>query len=102
LKALGPEGIFVNIGRGNVVDEKALVTALQDGTILSAGLDVFEHEPHVPDDLLAMDNVVLTPHVASASRHTRDEMGRLQLQNVIDWFDGKGPVTPVPETPLKD
>jgi lactate dehydrogenase-like 2-hydroxyacid dehydrogenase len=101
LKALGPNGILINVGRGSVVDEKALVKALEDRTILTAGLDVFEDEPHVPAALMAMPHVVLLPHVGSASVHTRNLMGQLVVDNVIRWFEGKGPITPVPETPWK-
>ncbi|GKX32620.1 MAG: dihydrofolate reductase [Rhizobiaceae bacterium MnEN-MB40S] len=99
LAALGSDGTFINVGRGSTVDEEALVRALQDGTIHSAGLDVFADEPNVPEALLTMDNVVLLPHIGSASKHTRNAMGRLQLENLRQWFDGKGPVTPVAETP---
>ncbi len=99
LKALGPEGIVVNVGRGSVVDERALIEALGSGTILSAGLDVFEDEPRVPAELIAMDHIVLLPHVGSASHHTREAMGQLQVDNLVSWFAGKGPVTPVAETP---
>lgn len=99
LKALGPNGIVVNVGRGTVIDEQALIRALQDKTILSAGLDVFEDEPHVPAELIAMGHVVLLPHVGSASVHTREQMGQLLVDNLASWFDGKGPLTPVPETP---
>lgn len=100
LKALGSDGIVVNIGRGTVIDEPALVAALQDGTILSAGLDVFEDEPRVPQALIDMEHVVLLPHVGSASQHTRNAMGQLVVDNLLSWFrDGK-PVTPVAETPF--
>ncbi|MGQ4274819.1 2-hydroxyacid dehydrogenase [Terrihabitans sp. B22-R8] len=98
-EALGPNGIFINVGRGSCVDEKALITALQNGTILAAGLDVFEHEPNVPDALLALDNTVLLPHVASASTATRDAMAQLMVDNLIAWAEGRAPETPVPETP---
>lgn len=98
LRALGPEGILVNIARGSIVDEPALVAALRDRTILGAGLDVFADEPNVPPALLALDHVVLLPHVGSGSVHTRREMGRLLASNLISWFDGRGPLTPVPET----
>jgi lactate dehydrogenase-like 2-hydroxyacid dehydrogenase len=101
LKALGPDGIVVNVGRGTVVDEQALIEALRSKTILSAGLDVFEDEPKVPAELIAMDHVVLLPHVGSASVHTREQMGQLLVDNLFSWFDGKGPLTPVPETPWK-
>ncbi|MBY0260493.1 2-hydroxyacid dehydrogenase [Methylobacterium sp.] len=99
LEALGPQGLVVNVARGSVVDEAALIAALQAGTILGAGLDVFAREPHVPPELLAMEHVVLLPHVGSASVHTRAAMGRLVVDNLIAWFDGRGPLTPVPETP---
>ncbi|GGE25166.1 glycerate dehydrogenase [Aureimonas endophytica] len=98
LKALGPDGVLINIGRGSVVDEPALVAALQDGTIAGAGLDVFAREPHVPDALLALPNAVLLPHVASASRATRRAMGRLVLANLDSWFAGRPVPNPVPET----
>ncbi len=101
LEALGPNGILVNVGRGTVVDEKALIKALQDGTILSAGLDVFEDEPRVPAELIAIEHAVLLPHVGSASVHTRQAMGQLLVDNLVSWFDGKGPLTPVSETPWK-
>ena len=99
LQALGPDGILISVGRGSVVDEKALVAALNAGTILSAGLDVFEDEPRVPADLIAVPHVVLLPHVGSASQHTRRLMGQLVVDNLTAWFSGKGPLTPVPETP---
>lgn len=99
LRALGPEGILINVGRGSVVDEKALIAALTDGTIMTAGLDVFEDEPKVPAELVAMPHVVLLPHVGSASHHTRGLMGQLVVDNLLAWFEGRGPLTPVPETP---
>ncbi len=99
LEALGPSGILINVGRGSVVDEKALIEALKSKTILSAGLDVFEDEPRVPAELIAMDHIVLLPHVGSASVHTRSLMGQLVVDNLISWFSGKGPITPVAETP---
>jgi lactate dehydrogenase-like 2-hydroxyacid dehydrogenase len=102
LAALGPQGILVNVARGSVVDEAALVAALKDGTILGAGLDVFAGEPHVPADLVAMDHVVLLPHVGSGSVHTREAMGRLVVDNLLHWFAGRGPLTPVPETPVPE
>lgn len=101
LKALGPHGIVVNVGRGTVIDERALIEALEAKTILSAGLDVFEDEPRVPAELIAMDHVVLLPHVGSASVHTREQMGQLLVDNLVSWFSGKGPLTAVPETPWK-
>jgi lactate dehydrogenase-like 2-hydroxyacid dehydrogenase len=102
LAALGPDGILVNIGRGSVVDEAALVEALRAGTILGAGLDVFEDEPRVHPGLLDLPRVVLLPHVGSASEHTRKAMGDLQADNLIAWFDGRAPLTPVPETPVRE
>ena len=95
LDALGPEGIFVNIARGWLVDEAALVRALSDGRLGAAGLDVFEHEPQVPQALLGLDNVVLTPHIASNTEETMPAMGECVLDNVRSWFAGKGAVTPV-------
>ena len=99
LAALGPDGILINVARGSVVDEPALVEALLSETILAAGLDVFADEPRVPQPLLELDNVVLLPHVGSATRHTRGLMGRLVVDNLLSWFEGRGPLTPVPETP---
>lgn len=98
LRALGPNGVFINIGRGSVVDEAALIAALKDGTIAAAGLDVFESEPHVPDELMALPNAVLLPHVASASHATRGAMGQLVVDNLSRWFLGHPPLTPVPES----
>ncbi|MGJ4901700.1 2-hydroxyacid dehydrogenase [Bradyrhizobium sp. HKCCYLRH2060] len=101
LKALGPRGVVVNVARGSVIDEQALVEALKSGTILAAGLDVFEKEPAVPDALKAMDNVVLLPHIGSAAIVTRNAMDQLVVDNLKVWFAGKPPLTPVPETPVK-
>jgi lactate dehydrogenase-like 2-hydroxyacid dehydrogenase len=97
LEALGRDGILINVSRGSLVDEAALIAALQNKTIRAAGLDVFANEPNVPAALIAMDNVVLLPHVGSASVKTRTEMGQLVADNLIAWFAGKGPLTPVPE-----
>jgi lactate dehydrogenase-like 2-hydroxyacid dehydrogenase len=99
LEALGPDGVFVNIGRGSTVDEEALATALEEGTIMAAGLDVFRDEPHVPPRLVALDNACLLPHVGSASVHTRTAMGQLMIDNLASWFRDGRPLTPVPETP---
>ncbi|TDT89383.1 lactate dehydrogenase-like 2-hydroxyacid dehydrogenase [Azorhizobium sp. AG788] len=99
LAALGPRGMLVNVARGTVVDEPALLKALQDKTIAAAGLDVFVDEPRVPEAFFALDNVVLLPHVGSATHHTRNAMGQLVVDNLVSWFAGKGPVTPVVETP---
>ena len=95
LDALGPTGVFVNIARGWLVDEAALVAALESGRIAAAGLDVFEDEPKVPEALLDMDNVVLTPHIASNTNETVKAMGDCVLDNVRSWFAGKGAVTPI-------
>jgi len=101
MKALGPRGVIINVARGTVVDEQALVAALKSGTILAAGLDVFEKEPNVPDELKSMQNVVLLPHIGSASVVTRNAMDQLVVDNLKAWFAGKPPLTPVPETPVK-
>ncbi|MBL4645174.1 MAG: 2-hydroxyacid dehydrogenase [Rhizobiales bacterium] len=95
LAALGPNGIIINVARGSVIDEAALITALQNNTILAAGLDVFDHEPAVPQAFLDLDNVVLLPHIGSASITTRESMGDLVFANLKSWFAGKGPITPV-------
>ncbi len=101
LKALGPRGVLINVARGSVVDEPALVAALKSGTILAAGLDVFANEPSVPDELKTMQNVVLLPHIGSASVVTRNAMDQLVVDNLKNWFAGKPPLTPVAETPVK-
>ena len=97
LAALGKKGTLVNIARGSIVDEPALVDALKTGTIKGAGLDVFADEPHVPAELFAMDNVVLLPHVGSATRETRQAMGDLCKANLDAYFSGKGVLTLIPE-----
>ncbi len=99
LEALGPRGILVNMARGSVVDEPALIEALKNKTILSAGLDVYVKEPEVPSELMAMDHIVLFPHLGSGSVHTRKAMDQLVVDNVLAWASGKPPSTPVPETP---
>jgi lactate dehydrogenase-like 2-hydroxyacid dehydrogenase len=99
LAALGPKGILVNMSRGSVVDEPALIKALQDKTIMSAGLDVFLREPEVPPELIAMEHVVLFPHLGSASVATRAKMDQLVVDNLLAWAAGKPPLTPVAETP---
>ncbi|MDG1640409.1 2-hydroxyacid dehydrogenase [Klebsiella huaxiensis] len=96
LTALGASGILINISRGSVVDESALVKALEAGIIAGAGLDVFSHEPEVPQGLLYRANVVVTPHMASATWSTREAMSRLVLDNVSGWVRDKTLVTPVP------
>ena len=97
LKALGPKGYVVNVARGSVIDEAALVEALQNGTIAGAGLDVFENEPHPLPALLTMDNVVLTPHVGSATDSTRQAMADLATTNIDRHFARQALETPVPE-----
>jgi lactate dehydrogenase-like 2-hydroxyacid dehydrogenase len=94
--ALGPDGIFINVARGWLVDEPALIEALAEGRLGGAGLDVFYDEPHVPAALTAMDNVVLTPHIASSTGATVRAMGENVVANLVSWFDGAGAVTPVP------
>ena len=101
LDALGPNGILINMARGSVVDEVALIKALAEKRIMAAGLDVFAKEPQVPQELIAMDNVVLFPHVGSASVYTRDRMDQLVVDNIAAWAAGKPPLTPVAETPFK-
>jgi lactate dehydrogenase-like 2-hydroxyacid dehydrogenase len=96
LAALGPDGIVINIGRGSVVDTDALVAALTDGTIAGAGLDVYEDEPRVPQNLIDIETAVLLPHVGSASVATRRAMGQLVTDNLISWFEHGTAVTPVP------
>jgi len=98
LKALGSNGVFINIGRGSTVDEDALASALRDGTIFAAGLDVFADEPNVPKALLDLPNATLLPHVGSASIHTRNAMADLVVDNLESWFSKGQPVTAVPET----
>ena len=86
LDALGPQGFLVNVARGSVVDEAALVAALRDRRIAGAGLDVFENEPQVPPELMALDNVVLLPHVASATHETRQAMADRVFDNLQAFF----------------
>jgi hydroxypyruvate reductase len=97
LKALGPGGYLINVARGSVVDEQALIEALQNGTIAGAGLDVYANEPHVPQDLWRMPGVVLTPHMASATTETRQAMADLAFANMQAGTSGQRLRTPVPE-----
>jgi lactate dehydrogenase-like 2-hydroxyacid dehydrogenase len=99
LEALGPDGILINMARGSVVDEPALIKALADKTIMAAGLDVYAKEPEVPQALIAMDNVVLFPHLGSATVATRERMDELVVDNLKAWAAGNAPPTPVAETP---
>ena len=98
LDALGPRGIFINMARGSVVDEPALIGALREKRILRAGLDVFLNEPRVDPAFLTLDNVTLFPHLGSASVATRDKMGALVVDNLAAFAAGRPPKTPVPET----
>ena len=98
LTALGPDGVLINVARGSVVDTEALIEALQNGTILSAGLDVVEHEPRVPQALIDMPQVVVLPHVGSASVRTRAAMSALVVDNLVSWFDTGKPLTPIAES----
>ena len=98
LAALGPDGVFVNIGRGGTVDQPALIEALGSGTIGAAGLDVFADEPVVPQALIDLPNACLLPHVGSATVHTRKAMADLVADNLVSWFENGRALTPVPET----
>ena len=97
LRALGPAGYLVNVARGSVVDEAALIEALHKGTIAGAGLDVFENEPHVPEALRALDNVVLVPHIGSATVQTRHAMAARAFANLEAHFAGRPLPSAVPE-----
>ncbi|MFD1332213.1 2-hydroxyacid dehydrogenase [Methylopila musalis] len=101
LAALGPDGVLVNMARGSVIDEDALIAALRDGVIRSAGLDVYAHEPHVPAALIALENAVLLPHVGSASVATRRAMADLVVANLEAYAAGEPPLSPVAETPFR-
>ncbi len=97
LRALGPRGYLINVARGSVVDEPALIEALEQGVIAGAALDVFEDEPNVHERLRRLPNVVLTPHVGSATGETRRAMADLAYGNLQAHFDGRACLTPVPE-----
>jgi hydroxypyruvate reductase len=97
LQALGPQGVLINVARGSVVDEAALLKALQQGVIAGAGLDVYENEPYPLAGLYTLDNVVLTPHVGSATPSTRHAMADLAARNMVSFLSGHGLLTPVPE-----
>jgi lactate dehydrogenase-like 2-hydroxyacid dehydrogenase len=99
LDALGPRGIVINMSRGTVVDDAALINALRERKIYAAGLDVFVNEPEVPKEYLELDNIVLFPHLGSSTVHTRQKMEQLVVDNLLAWAAGKPPITPVPETP---
>lgn len=95
IEALGPEGFLVNMARGSIVDEPALIAALNNGKLGGAALDVFEDEPHVPDGLRNLPNVVLSPHAGSATNVTRRQMGEQVVENLIAYFDNGMPLDPV-------
>ena len=102
LKALGPDGVIVNVARGSVVDEPALMTALKGGTIAAAGLDVMVGEPKINPELMTIPNLTLLPHVGSASKHTRNKMGQLVVDNLLACANNQAPITPVAETPFSE
>jgi len=95
LAALGPEGTLINVARGSVVDEPALIAALRDGTLGFAALDVFASEPDASRDLLALPNVLAQPHHGSATVETRNDMAQLAIDNLIAHMDGRSLLTPV-------
>jgi lactate dehydrogenase-like 2-hydroxyacid dehydrogenase len=95
LKLMQKSGIFINISRGDVVDETALIATLQEGKIAGAGLDVYEFEPHVPPALVALENVTLMPHLGTAVLEVREAMGLMAVENLIAFFDGKAPLNRV-------
>ncbi|UMM63664.1 2-hydroxyacid dehydrogenase [Aristophania vespae] len=95
LKALGPQGVLINIARGSVVDEEALIKALEDGTIAGAGLDVFCNEPHINPAFLKLKNVTLQPHQGSATEETRQNLGQNMIDNLLAHFSGKKLLTPL-------
>ena len=97
MEALGPDGTLVNVARGTVVDEEAMIDLLESGALGRAGLDVFEREPHVPERLRALSNVTLAPHIGSATEETRNAMGDLVVDNAIAVTEGRAPLTTVPE-----
>ena len=101
LAALGPRGILINVARGSVVDEAALIHALKNKIIFAAGLDVYASEPNFNTEFLALDNAVLFPHLGSGSVYTRNAMGQLLVDNLAAYAKRQAPKTPVPETPFK-
>ena len=100
LQALGSDGIIINVGRGTIVHEQALIEGLKSQTIMGAGLDVTANEPNVSPDLLELSNVFILPHLAGASDHTWRVMADMINDNLKSWFKGEGPLNPVPETPF--
>ena len=101
LEAIGPDGFFISVGRGTSVDESALIAALREGRIAGAGLDVFAKEPDVPAELIAMENVVLLPHVGGATTYVMQAVGAALVANIKSFASGKGPLDPVAETPWR-
>ena len=95
LQKLGKNGFLINIARGSVIDQQALIHALQNNIICGAGLDVFENEPNVPDNLMKLDNVILTPHIGSATVETRYDMGKLVYDNVVKMLTTNSTISPV-------
>ena len=95
LRALGPDGVLLNVSRGTVVNESALIEALKNKVIAGAGLDAFLHEPHVPDALIGMEHVVLLPHIGSGTHHTREQMSVAVVNNLEHWNAGRPPPNPV-------
>jgi len=95
LRALGPDGVLLNVSRGTVVNESALIEALKNKVIAGAGLDAFLHEPHVPDALIEMEHVVLLPHIGSGTHHTREQMSVVVVNNLEHWNAGRPPPNPV-------
>ncbi|AWN24486.1 dihydrofolate reductase [Deinococcus irradiatisoli] len=100
LEALGPQGILINIARGSVVDQEALIASLRSGSLGAAGLDVFADEPQVPAELKALDNVVLSPHAATRTTESRQDISRIVLANLKAFFAGEPLLTPVTDRPL--
>ena len=98
MEALGPDGVLINVARGSVVDEAALIEALSSGALGWAGLDVFEKEPYIPEALAALPNVVLTPHIGSGTHETRQAMGQLVVDNLIEHKNSGAVFSPVPES----
>ena len=99
LQALGPKGYLINVARGPVVDEAALIAALQSRAIAGAGLDVFWDEPRVPAALRQLSQVVLTPHIGSATEETRLALADLMLANLQSFLEGGEVITPIPQRP---
>lgn len=95
LAAMTPDSYLINIARGDIVDEAALIAALQNGQIAGAGLDVYEFEPKVPEALCAMENVTLLPHLGTSAQEVREQMGMMAVDNLIAYFDGKSVPNPV-------